>query len=110
MISLISWWEKLKKYKHGKNCHKEQKHFSPFVLSIDGIFGEEAKFLLNYVSQIMAKKLEQWVSHVCGWINRQIYIAVVQSQACMLHSTRLTIPLGERDNQWESDSSLGLEQ
>ena len=35
-------WENINKYKHGKHCHNQQKHFSPFVLSVEGILGREA--------------------------------------------------------------------
>ena len=35
MESLLDRWEKIKKYKHGKHCHYQRIHFSPFVLSED---------------------------------------------------------------------------
>ena len=33
---LLSGWEKLKKDKHGQVCYDQRRHFSPFVLSVDG--------------------------------------------------------------------------
>ena len=36
-----------KKYKHGKNYHKQRKQFSLFVLSVDGMIGEKAQDLLE---------------------------------------------------------------
>ena len=36
---LLACWEK---DKYGKNCHEQQKHFSAFVLSMDGMLRKEA--------------------------------------------------------------------
>ena len=47
---------------HGKNFHKEQKHFPPFVISVDGVFGKEALALLSNLSRLMAKK---WTNPFC---------------------------------------------
>ena len=38
MTSLLFRWENIKKDKHGKYCHN-QRIFSPFVLSVDGMLG-----------------------------------------------------------------------
>ena len=35
MENLLDRWRKEKKYKHSKHCHKQRKHFSPFVFSVD---------------------------------------------------------------------------
>ena len=56
MTALLYRWEKIKKYKHSKNCHDQQKCFSPFVISVDGILGREALVVLSQLSQVMAEK------------------------------------------------------
>ena len=48
--ALLARWEKIKKDKHGKHCHNQQKHFSPFVLSFDGMLGRESLFVLYQLS------------------------------------------------------------
>ena len=50
MTSLLSRWEKIKKDKHGKYCHDQRKHFSPFVLSVDRTLGREALSVLYQLS------------------------------------------------------------
>ena len=35
IVSLLVRWENIKKDKHSKHCHDQQKHFSPFVISVD---------------------------------------------------------------------------
>ena len=39
MTSLLARWERIKKDKHGKHCNDQRKHYSPFVISVDGIQG-----------------------------------------------------------------------
>ena len=50
MTSLLARWEKIKKYKHGKHCHDQQKYFFPFPLSVDGIPGSEALVVRSQLS------------------------------------------------------------
>ena len=56
MAALLSRWETIKKDKHGKHCHDQWKHFSPFVLSLDGMQGREALVVISQLSQFMAEK------------------------------------------------------
>ena len=35
MEALLALWETIKKDKHFKHCHDQQKHISPFVLSVN---------------------------------------------------------------------------
>ena len=38
MKALLSRWENIKKYKHGKHCNDQRKHFSLFVLLVSFYF------------------------------------------------------------------------
>ena len=64
MVTLLNQWEKIKDDKHVKQCHKKQKHVSPFVISVDGILGAEALVVLSHLSQLMADKMDESISHV----------------------------------------------
>ena len=57
MILLLDRWEKLKKDDHRKHCHEQQKHMSPFVLSVDGMLGSEAIVVLYNLSRLVAAKM-----------------------------------------------------
>ena len=78
MAELLAWWEKTKKDKYGKHCRNQQKHFSPFVLSVDGILGRKALFVLANLSGLMSAKMDEPISHVQGCINGRISIAVAR--------------------------------
>ena len=58
MTGLLVRWEKIKKYKHGKYCHDQRKHFSLFVLSVDGMLGREALFVISQLIRSMDEKTE----------------------------------------------------
>ena len=79
MIALLSRWETIKKDKHGKQFHEQRKQFSPFVLSFDRMLRREALIVLSQLSRAMAKKREEPLSQVQGWVNRRIVIAVARS-------------------------------
>ena len=64
MVTLLDWLEKIKRYKHGNNCHKKWKHISRFVLSVDGMLGREALVILTNLSQLMAAKMDDPISHM----------------------------------------------
>ena len=66
-----SWFGGNKKFleKHGNHCHDQQKHFSLFPPSADGMLGKEALVLLANLSQLMAAITEELISHVQGWVS-----------------------------------------
>ena len=37
MTSILTRWENIKKDKHCKHCHDQRKHFSSFVLLVEGM-------------------------------------------------------------------------
>ena len=80
--------------------------FSLFVLSVDGMLGRESLILLYQFSQAMAKKREQPLSQVWGWVNGHIAIIVVRSCSRMISRVQLPIPLQEREPGW--DLELGI--
>ena len=93
MTSLLARWEKIKKDKHSKNCHDQRKHFSPFVLLVDGMIGREDLVIISQLSRVMSEKSEETILQVRGWVNRRIAIAVARSYSWMILRARLPSPL-----------------
>ena len=62
MTSLLVRWEKIKKDNHDKHCHNQQKHFSPFVLSVDILLGREALVVISQLIRYMPEKREEPLS------------------------------------------------
>jgi hypothetical protein len=99
--------EKKKKYLEARL--EQRRHFSPFVVSTDGLFGREAKILLKKLSALLAKKWEKPYSEVCGYINAQMSIAVVRAtHLCIRGSRILTSKMSKRLPQWKIKAGLSL--
>jgi hypothetical protein len=61
-------WEKKKKYL--KDCLEQHCHFTPFVVSADGLIGKEAKTLMKRLSLILAEKWEKpYYAEECEYFN-----------------------------------------
>ena len=56
----------MNKDKHVKHFHDQREHFSPFLISIGGIIVKEALVLLANLSQLMAEKMDEPISHLRG--------------------------------------------
>jgi hypothetical protein len=66
--------EKEKKKKYFEPCLKERRHFTPFVVSADGLTGEEAKFVMRKLSKELAEKWRKSYSEVSGYVNARMSI------------------------------------
>ena len=80
----------MKKYKNGQHCHNQRKHFTPSILYVDGMMGKEAQVVLSTLSQIVANKMEEPISHVKGWVKVRISIMAARSYSCMLCGSKAT--------------------
>ena len=78
MAALLDWWEKIKKYKHGKHFYEQRKKFPQFFLSIDGMLGRETLAILEILIWLMAEKMDEPILHVQGWVNGSIVIAATR--------------------------------
>jgi hypothetical protein len=101
--------EREKKKKHLGACLEQRRHFSPFVASVDGLLGEEAKILLRKLFAMLAETWKKPHSEVCGYVNARMSIAIVRATHPCIRGSR--IPTGKMCNrlpQWEDKAGLGL--
>jgi hypothetical protein len=101
--------EREKKKKYLGACLEQRRHFSPFVVSTDGLLGKEAKILLRKLSAMLAAKWEKLYSEVCGYVNARMSIAIVRAIHLCIRGSR--VPTGKMCNclpQWEDKAGLGL--
>ena len=64
--------------------------------------------VLAQLSRIMAAKMDETISHVRGWINGRIRIAVAISYSRMIRGARLHCPLQDWEPDWYPASGLRL--
>jgi hypothetical protein len=72
--------EREKKHKYLENHHKEQQHhLTHFVVSVDGLLGQEATMFSKYLTaKHVASKWQCTYSEVCGYVNAHLSITIVQ--------------------------------
>jgi hypothetical protein len=102
--------ERDKKGKYLKPCLEQRRHFTPFVVSTDGLIGKEAKTFLKKLSSLLADKWEKPYSVVCGFVNAQVSIAIVRATHLCLRGSRIPTSHMSRDRhpQWEDKAGFGL--
>jgi hypothetical protein len=108
-IKVLATHEREKKRKYLEACLGQRRHFSPFVVSADGLLGKEAKTLLKKLSALLAEKWEKPYLEVCGYVNARMSIAICRATHLCLRGSR--IPTGKMSNllpQWEDKAGLGL--
>ena len=69
---------------------------------------KEALVSLATLSQLVAEKREELISHLCGLVNGRIAIAVAQSYYFMICGSPLPCTLWYCYPYWDSGLGLGL--
>ena len=74
------------------------------------MLGKEALVVLVKLSQIMAAKIEEPITHVRGWDNGCTTITVARLYSRMIRGALLASPLRDQEPDWDPGSGLGLVQ
>ena len=109
--SVLKTAERSKKRKHLADCQQQRRHFTPFVVSTDGMLGYEANSLIKRLAKELAEKWEQSYSRVCRWLKSRIGIAIVRATHRCLRGSRVhrdTMSLPHSQPTWEDGAGLHL--
>jgi hypothetical protein len=100
--------EKEKKRKHlGAWCLENRRHFTPFVLSVDGLLGREAKTF----AKRLAGKWQKPCLQVCGCVKAWLSTAAVRATHLCLHGSRVPAHnISTRFLQWEDGAGLSMHE
>ena len=100
--------KKKRRKKYCKPCENQRRHFTPFVVSTDGMFGFEARAFLKRLAKLLAEEWEKPYSTVMGFINARMSIALVRTTNRCIRGSR--IPASNMSNRfrWEGGAGLGL--
>ena len=98
---------KEKEKKNCKPCENHLRHFTPFAVSTDGMFGFEARAFLKRLAKLLAEKWEKPYPTVRGFINARMSIALVRATNRCIRGSR--IPASNMSNRfrWEEGAGLG---
>ena len=81
--------ERAKKRMYLEACHKQSRHFYPFVASVDGFLDVEAMDTLKRIAIRLAKKWQQPYSQTCGYVKIRISITLVQATQWCIRGSRV---------------------
>jgi hypothetical protein len=105
--TVLKQHEKEKKDMYLQACIKQRRHFSPFVVSTDGVFAEEAKRVLQRLAAILAKKWGKPYSQVYSFVKTRMSIAVARATHLCLRGSRVPIKLiSPRNPHWEDGTGF----
>jgi len=100
--------EKEKKKKYCKPCENQRRHFTPFVVSTDGMFGFEARAFLKRLAKVLAEEWEKPYSVVMGFISARMSIALVRATTRYIRGSRTPASNMSNRFRWEGGAGLGL--
>ncbi len=108
-LKVLANHEREKKRKYLQPCLHQRRHFTPFVVSTDGLIGSEGKALLQKLSALMADKTGKSYAEVSGFINARMSIAIVRATHLCLRGSRIpTSRMSLRRPQWDDGAGLSL--
>ena len=100
--------EKSKKRKYLEKCLQQRRHFTPFVVSTDGMLGREANTTLKRVALKLAAKWQKPYSQVCGFVKSRMSIAIVRATHQCLRGSRIPTAQISCRPLWEDGAGLSL--
>mmetsp|Transcript_13619 Transcript_13619/g.19848 ORF Transcript_13619/g.19848 Transcript_13619/m.19848 type:complete len:155 (-) Transcript_13619:31-495(-) len=78
-----------KKKKYHFLCQENRKNFSPFVATVDGVLGREAKMVLKQIARALATKWSCPHSQAQNYVNTMISVAIVRATHRCLRGSRV---------------------
>jgi hypothetical protein len=96
------------KKKSLQSCLEQRKHFTPFVVSTDGLIGRETGELLKRLSLRLADKWERLYSVVHVFVSARMSIVIVRATHLCLRGSRVPHSQISRCPQWGDRAGLGL--
>ena len=81
--------EREKKKKYLQACLDQRRHFSPLVVSCDGVLGNEAKVVLQNLAGSLAKKSGKSYSETSNFMKSRMSIAIVRATHLCIRGSRI---------------------
>ena len=114
-FEVLELHEEEKKRKYAKKCCEQRRNFTPFVISVDGMIGKEAKSFLKQLAYVCVEKWDITYSKVRGYLNAKISIACLRAaHRCLrgsrVPSTRICRSHLQVEKPWEDGAGIDLFQ
>ena len=97
-----------KKKKYLQACLDQRHHFSPFVVSCDGMLGKEAKSVLQNLAGSLSKKSGKSYSETSNFMKSRMSIAIVRATHICIRGSCIPTSRMSQHPQWEDAAGLSL--
>ena len=92
--------EKDKKRKYLTKCLNARTHFTPFVVSVDGVLAPEAKAFVKRLCQRLAERWERPYSQIIQYVNVRLSLAILRATTFCIRDCRTPLhsmaqPIGD---------------
>jgi len=92
-------------------CLENHRHFTPFVLSVDGLLRQEAKTFAEGFAVKLAGKWQKPCSQACGHVKARLRTAAVRAVHLCLHGSRVPAhQISTQFSQWEDGAGLAMHE
>ena len=107
-MSILKSAETAKKTKYLKGCLDQRRHFTPFVVSCEGMLGKEADVFFKRLSMKLAEKWHRPYSQTVSFVKTRFAISLVRAKNRCIRGSR--IPTGRICHRvdWDDGAGLGL--
>ena len=108
-MKVLASQEKAKKNQYLEPCLHHRRHFTPFVVSTDGLMGREANYVTKRLAAILAERWNRPYSQVCGFVKARLNIAIVRATHLCIRGSRIPASkISRHIPLWEDGSGLSL--
>eukprot|EP00957_Ditylum_brightwellii_P159101 12109091-Ditylum_brightwellii.AAC.1 len=109
--SVLAAQEKEKKDKYIQACLEQRHHFSPFVVSADGMLGHEASMVFKQISRKLAEKWDCSRSYAANYVKTAMSLSIVRATHCCLRGSRVpSSSMSTHRSRYEDGAGIGLLQ
>ena len=99
--------KKAKKKHYLNACLEQRRHFTPFVVSCEGLLGKEADVFLKRLAIKLAEKWHRPYSQTVSFVKTRFSISLVRAKKPCLRGSR--IPTGRISYRVNWEDGAGLE-
>ena len=98
-----------KKNKYLSACLLQRRHFTPLLISVDGLMESEGEAYCQRLASKLADKWQKPYSSVMGYVKSRLSIALVRAVHLTIMGSRIpATEIGQRRPLWEGAAGLAL--
>ena len=97
-----------KKRKYLNPCLEQRRHFTPFVVSCEGMMGREADSFIRCLSKRLSKKWFRPYSKIVNFVRTRFAISLVRAKNRCLRGSRIMTDSISKRVDWEDGAGLGF--